>query len=208
MGVSSGVGQTIGALPPGVVMPYAGATEPAGWLLCAGQAVSRTDYGALFAVIGTTYGTGNGSTTFNLPDLRGRVVAGRDNMGGTAASRLTSTTITSGADAVGRVGGAQTHILTSSESGVPAHNHPASSGNDSPDHTHNSQYPNLNVSVSVGSGYNATNTWEVQKTTSGASARHTHAITVSNNTAANASQAHNNVQPTMVMNYIIKASNY
>lgn len=208
MGISNGLDGAVGALPPGVVMPYAGATEPAGWLLCAGQAVSRTTYGALFAAIGTTYGTGNGSTTFNLPDLRGRVVAGRDNMGGTAASRLTSTTITSGAETLGNVGGGQTHLLTGAESGTSAHGHTASSGQDSPDHTHNSQYPNLNVSVSAGSGYNATNTWEIQKTTTGASARHTHSITVNNATAANASSAHNNVQPTMIMNYIIKAVNY
>lgn len=58
------------ALPAGVTVPYAGATSPTGWLLCNGQAVSRTSYSRLFAVIGTTYGTGDGSTTFNVPDLR------------------------------------------------------------------------------------------------------------------------------------------
>lgn len=62
--------------PPGVIVPYGGATAPAGWLLCDGRAVSRTTYADLFAVIGTTYGAGNGSTTFTLPDLRGRVAAG------------------------------------------------------------------------------------------------------------------------------------
>lgn len=63
-------------------------TAPAGWLLCDGSAVSRTTYAGLFAVIGTWYGVGDGSTTFNLPDLRGRVVAGKDDMGGNAAGRL------------------------------------------------------------------------------------------------------------------------
>ena len=58
------------ALPAGVTVPYAGATSPTGWLLCNGQAVSRASYPRLFAVIGTTYGSGNGSTTFNVPDLR------------------------------------------------------------------------------------------------------------------------------------------
>lgn len=90
MGLSSTLGSAVGALPAGAVIPYAGSAAPAGWLLCGGQAVSRSDYAALFAIIGTTYGAGNGSTTFNLPDLRGRVVAGEDDMGGTAANRLTS----------------------------------------------------------------------------------------------------------------------
>ena len=58
------------ALPAGVTVPYAGATSPTGWLLCNGQAVSRTSYPRLFAAIGTTYGSGDGSTTFNVPDLR------------------------------------------------------------------------------------------------------------------------------------------
>ena len=65
-----------GGTPPGTVTAFAGSTAPAGWLLCDGSAVSRTAYAALFAVIGTTYGAGNGSTTFTLPDLRGRVAAG------------------------------------------------------------------------------------------------------------------------------------
>lgn len=75
-------------MPAGVMVPYAGTAAPSGWLVCAGQAVSRTTYAALFAAIGVIYGAGDGSTTFNLPDLRGRVVAGEDDMGGTAASRL------------------------------------------------------------------------------------------------------------------------
>ena len=60
-------------LPTGVVVPFAGATAPDGYLLCYGQAVSRSTYSDLFAAIGTTYGAGDGSTTFNLPDLRGRL---------------------------------------------------------------------------------------------------------------------------------------
>ncbi len=66
----------VGQLPAGVVLPYVGASAPAGWLLCDGAAVSRTTYSALFAVVGTTFGSGNGSTTFNVPDLRGRVPVG------------------------------------------------------------------------------------------------------------------------------------
>lgn len=57
-------------LPPGIMMEYAGATAPAGYFLCNGQAVSRTTYSALFAAISTTWGIGNGTTTFNVPDMR------------------------------------------------------------------------------------------------------------------------------------------
>lgn len=72
----------------GTVLDFAGAVAPAGWLLCDGSSVSRTTYANLFAVIGTTHGSGDGSTTFSLPDGRGRVAAGKDNMGGTSAGRL------------------------------------------------------------------------------------------------------------------------
>jgi microcystin-dependent protein len=64
--------------PAGMVTQYAGATAPAGWLLCDGSAVSRTTYAALFAALGTSYGAGNGSTTFNVPNLKGRVPVGLD----------------------------------------------------------------------------------------------------------------------------------
>lgn len=80
------------SLPAGSLVAYAGATAPAGYLLCYGQNVSRTTYAALFDAIGTTWGAGDGSTTFTLPDLRGRAVFGKDNMGGSAASRVTSGT--------------------------------------------------------------------------------------------------------------------
>ncbi len=75
----------------GEVKPFAGATAPAGYLLCAGQTVSRTAYAGLYAVINTIYGAGDGSTTFSLPDLRDRVVAGKDDMGGSSAARLDGT---------------------------------------------------------------------------------------------------------------------
>ncbi len=76
------------ALPPGSFLPFAGpvapqSSAPAGYLFCDGTAVSRATYAALFAVVGTIYGTADGSTTFNLPDLRGRVPAGAENIGNT-----------------------------------------------------------------------------------------------------------------------------
>src|SRR5262245_39358957 len=76
--------------PVGAVMPFAGSAAPAGWLLCDGSNKSRATYADLFVAISTTYGAGDGSTTFGIPDLRGRAVFGKDDMGGAAASRLTN----------------------------------------------------------------------------------------------------------------------
>lgn len=73
--------------PPGVVDLFAASTPPTGWLECNGAAVSRTTYAALFTVIGTTWGTGDGSTTFNVPDLRGEFVRGWDHGKGTDTGR-------------------------------------------------------------------------------------------------------------------------
>lgn len=96
-----------GSLPIGVILPFSGPNVPAGWLFCYGQTASRTTYADLFAVIGTQYGAGNGTTTFNVPDLRGRVVAGRDNMGGSAANNLTETFFGTPTNALGNVGGTE-----------------------------------------------------------------------------------------------------
>lgn len=119
------------AFLPGMLMPYAGSAAPSGWLLCAGQAVSRTTFAGLFAILGTVYGSGDGSTTFNLPDLRGRMPVGLDNMGGTSANRITA----AAADIVGGSGGVETRTPAGSIAGttgdttltisqIPAHGHP------------------------------------------------------------------------------------
>jgi microcystin-dependent protein len=93
----------------GEVRDFAGpaASIPALWYPCFGQAVSRTTYSALFAVIGTTWGAGDLSTTFNLPDLRGRATFGVDNMGGVAAGRVTSGVSGIAGSTLGAVGGSQ-----------------------------------------------------------------------------------------------------
>ena len=94
-----------------MVNPYAGATAPAGWLLCWGQAISRTVYSTLFTAIGTTYGVGDGSTTFLLPDMRGRVAAGKDNMGGTSADRLLGQSQGMAGSTLGSTGGEEDMII-------------------------------------------------------------------------------------------------
>ena len=98
--------KAVPVMPVGCVIPFAGAAAPTGWLLCQGQAVSRTTYAQLFSVIGTTYGSGDGSTTFNLPDMRGRVAVGSD------------------ANSPGAQCGETAHKLGVSE--IPSHSHPYS----------------------------------------------------------------------------------
>lgn len=113
--------RSVAKIEAGFIMDYAGNTPPAGWLQCAGQAVSRSTYAKLFLAIGTLYGVGDGATTFNLPDLRGRAVFGKDDMNGSAANRLT--TASGGVDGatVGAVGGSQAVTLT--EAQMPSHSH-------------------------------------------------------------------------------------
>ncbi len=96
-------------LPPGATSAFAGGVAPTGWLFCDGAPVSRTTYVRLFTAISTAYGTGDGTTTFNLPDLRGRVVAGKDDMGGTPANRLTNAVSGFVGTTVGASGGAETY---------------------------------------------------------------------------------------------------
>ena len=85
-----------GSVPPGAILPYGGGTAPTGYVLCDDTAKSRTDFAALFAIIGTTYGTGNGTTTFNVPDLRDRIPLGK----GTNNSTLGAETTGASASAV------------------------------------------------------------------------------------------------------------
>ena len=101
-------------IPVGIYIPYAGATAPAGWELCHGQAISRATFSDLFTAIGTAYGVGDGSTTFNIPDMRGRNALGADNMGGTPANRVTAVA----ADTVGNSLGSETVNLSHDHSGT------------------------------------------------------------------------------------------
>jgi microcystin-dependent protein len=106
-----------GAERTGVVKPFAGSTVPGGYLLCFGQAIGRAAYAGLFNTIGTAFGTGDGSTTFNLPDLRGRVAAGKDDMGGSAANRITGSGSGISSATLGASGGAEPRTATTTVSG-------------------------------------------------------------------------------------------
>lgn len=176
----------------GMLMPYAGASAPSGWLLCYGQAISRTTYADLFTALGTTYGVGDGSTTFNLPDLRGRVVAGQDDMGGSSANRLTDA-VTGGlnGDTLGDTGGTESHTLTSAQSGLVGHTHGVSAS--------------LEATSGSGSGDTGVDTGDPAFQGNNA-ADNTSMINVSISAvaSADASEAHNIVQPTIILNYIIK----
>ena len=182
MGISSALSAT-GAVPVGVVNPFAGATAPAGWLLCAGQLVSRTQYPVLFSTIGTVYGAGDG-TTFGIPDMRGRVAAGKDDMGGTAAVQLT--TAVSGLDGLtlGTKGGNE-RVQTHTHIQDP-HNHTLRG--DDPTYAGNPLVPKLQPWYNF---VGLANSSVINNTTA-----------TNQNYGAGSSQ---NVQPTIILNYIIKA---
>jgi microcystin-dependent protein len=149
------------SIPVGGLTQYAGATSPSvNYAICDGAAVNRTTYATLFARIGTTYGVGDNSTTFNLPDLRTRIPVGK-NATGTFAT-------------LGTTGGAETHTLTVAQ--MPSHTHPISVAN-----------------VSTFSGIIGT-------TGHGGTLQPWTAST----DATGGGGAHNNLQPYIVMNYLIR----
>jgi microcystin-dependent protein len=166
-------------LPTGSIVPYAGITSPDGWLLCDGSVKNISDYPDLSNIIRAQFGPIT-STTFTLPDLRGRVVAGVDNMdniigiGGGAAERLSYTSI-------GSTAGSESHLITSSQIGIPQHEHYTYAGiNDVARNT--GQQDRLTRLAGPG----------------GASVGRASIV------SEDATVPHNNVQPTIILNYIIK----
>lgn len=159
--------------PVGTVLDYAGSTAPDGYLLCYGQVLDATtnlQYKALYDVIGNTFG-GTNSSDFVVPDLRGRVIAGQDDMGGTSANRITGGFGGLNGDTMGAAGGAESHSLTVAE--MPAHGH------------------DIPINDAVVGGFNA-----LQRT--GVAANQTLVLPNGGN------QPHNNLQPTIILNKIIK----
>lgn len=143
-------------------MEFAGTSAPEGWLICDGSAISRTTYSTLFSVISTIYGTGDGSTTFNIPNIKGKVIVGYDS---------TQTEFNS----LGETGGEKTHTLTVDE--LAPHNHDVK--------------VKMNA-LGFGDGY----------LTTASGYNYTTSNSPINNTGRG--QAHNNLQPYIVLNYIIK----
>ena len=199
---------SVPAVPVGSMQAFAGSSAPTGWLLCDGTTASRTTYSNLFSVIGTTYGVGDGSTTFGLPDMRGRVPMGAGT--GNQQNASGSGAITGGTAmtprTAGAFGGEETHLLSSAE--IPAHSHPVSDAG----HTHtirvNSFAGDLQIALNNAgdgsfysvsdSGTDGNNSARVLYNTT-----NTTGLTVSNNTGGGG--RHAVVSPFVVLNYIIKA---
>ena len=175
-------------VPLAAGLDYWGATTPnSAFAFPVGQAISRTTYASLFALVGTTYGPGDGSTTFSLPDKTGRVSAMKES----SASRLTSTYFGGLSTSLGAVGGLDSHTLTTSE--IPSHTHSITD----PGHTHTTNGNFLKQGL-VGSDYQGGSFLGsapvgVNTATTGISV---------NNTGGGG--AHSIVQPTIICNYIIR----
>ncbi len=173
----------VGASPPNsnFVFPY-------------GQAISRTTYATLFGICGTTYGTGDGTFTFNVPDLRGRIPVGWDSMGGAGANRVTYAGSLLDGTTRGATGGAENHVLTIAQ--LPSHDHTANVTD--PGHRHTIS-DGFSITSSAGTGslqYLGTKgNYNTSLTTTGIS------VSIS---STGSGVAHNNVQPSIIMPYIIR----
>lgn len=183
-------------IPTGGYIPYGGSDAPPGFLLCYGQAISRTVYAALFAVIGTGFGAGDGNTTFNVPDFRGRSPIGIDNMGGAAADRVAAAT------SIGANGGVEeidlSHVHTTGDHALVV--------SEMPSHVHDCLGAKYNVSEDNLGSINAvevgpqSNNGPYPTQSAGGDATHNHGNTES---AGSSTQAIMN--PYLAGNWIIKS---
>jgi len=178
--------------PLGSILPYSGTSAPNGFLLCFGQAVSRTTYADLFGLVSTTYGVGDGSSTFNLPDLRGRAPFGKDDMGGSAASRVTAGVSGITGTTLGAAGGdqnSQAHAHTTDAQGSHAH-----AGSTVAVDSVQGGTPGGGSAGVAGDG--AVNTTVGLSITSDGSHAH--------NVSSSGSGSSQNMPPALILNYIIK----
>jgi microcystin-dependent protein len=184
-------------VPVGIILDYGGVTGVPGagkWALCYGQAISRSSYPTLFSRLGTTFGAGNGTTTFNLPDYRGRLGIGIDNMGGASAGRITTAGSSIDGNVAGATGGNQSVGL--SIANMPPHNHGGSTGAVG-DHTHSYQPPSpIPTTLNIGAGLNAI---VAGSGTTGAAGAHSHSIA-----AQGSGTGHLNVQPSIMVQKMIR----
>lgn len=191
------------AAPAGAVHAFAGASAPTGWLLCNGAAVSRTVYAALFAAIASAHGSGDGSTTFNLPDYRGRMIRGVD--GGVARDpdRAGRTAAASGGNTGDNVGSVQAQ--STARNGMTVTNNAVTSLGQSATHSHSTTATAVATGGSVTFGAGGTFflpvTGNNAASNGNASGDHTHNITsnVTLNTGDNETRPIN-----AYVNYIIK----
>jgi microcystin-dependent protein len=197
-----------GEIPIGCGMEYWGSTVPSSnFVFAYGQAISRTDYPICFARLGTTHGSGDGSTTFNLPDKRSRTSVGRDDMGGSASSRITSAFAGFDPTQIGAAGGAQSVTLTAAQlpTITPTFSGTAATINVTQNNGYSPINPSSNTAVSAQLG---SSVMGIIATTPGAtvgqitsSGSYTPAGSVS---SFGSGTAHSNLQPLIVCNYIIR----
>lgn len=166
---------TDSGVPSGAMMFWPGASTPTGWLQCYGQAISRSTYAGIFAALGTTHGTGNGSTTFNLPDGRDVVFVGKGDMGGAARGLLTVAGSGMDSDVLGFQGGAEAVTDTTAE--MPSHGHTVNG--------YGTTGSSGNPAKTPSNGAGSPSSWFTTASQGGGGARR-------------------NVQPSLVLNVIIK----
>lgn len=166
-------------IPTGSVVQFSGTSAPTGWAICAGGELAIASYGDLYAILGTTYGAlTNGSGSSGTTHFRLPDLRGRVAVGAGTGSGLT-------ARSLGSASGSETHLLTAAESGLPAHSHSA--------------VYSFHQAADTATG-TASGMFNPNISTANAS----YPVTVNNNDPASAASAHNNMQPFVVLNYIIK----
>lgn len=186
------------SVPIGGFLPYLSTTPPnSSFVLPFGQPINRSTYATLFAMIGTTFGVGDGSTTFNIPDLRGRAIFGLDNMGGAAAGRVTGASGISGT-VIGATGGVEAVVLSTAQ--MPSHAHGGVTGSMNRNNPHSHTF----VQDSYAGGPGDSAFAPVAKSTFTANTgiadiNHEHGIA-----AEGGNQAHSNMPPSIILPVLLR----